>query len=92
MLPSNKFDVLQNNPNPFDDKSSIYFNSVRTESVNFKVYNMLGSEVYSNTINAKAGVNTIVLDANKFTQGIYFYELSNGVNSVTKRMVVSKHK
>ncbi len=37
MLPSNKFDVLQNNPNPFDDKSSIYFNSVRTESVNFKV-------------------------------------------------------
>lgn len=92
ILPNDKFAVLQNNPNPFNDKSSIYFNSVKTDDVSFRVFNMLGAEIFSNTIKAKKGTNTIVVDADKFLPGIYFYTLNNGVHTITKRMVVSKDK
>lgn len=92
ILPNDKFAVLQNNPNPFDDKSSIYFNSTKADDISLKVFNMLGAEVFNKTIKAKKGTNTIVLDADKFLSGVYFYTLNNGVNTITKRMVVSKDK
>jgi len=53
------------------------------------VVDMLGRVVNSQTINASAGTNTITYAAGA-DSGTYFYTISDGVHSVTKKMVVYK--
>lgn len=84
-----KNDVSQNIPNPFSDKSEIRFTSVNSSDVEFKVFNLLGSVVYSSNFKSVKGVNTITMEANSFAPGVYMYSVKNGANTITKRMVVS---
>ena len=85
-----KFDVGQNQPNPFNGKTTINFSSVAPTDVEFKVYNMVGAVVYKNTFKAERGANTINIDANSFAPGVYMYSVRNGEKTITKRMIVSK--
>lgn len=89
MLNTSKFDVIQNVPNPFNGSTTIKFNSPVAETINFSVYDMIGRQVHSNKINAVTGINTINYTSEKLAPGAYFYTLTNGKNSVTKRMVVT---
>ena len=84
-----KFDVEQNAPNPFGDKSTIRFSSVNSSDVEFKVYNMVGAAVYTTKFKASKGANTITIEANSFAPGVYMYSIKNGDTTITKRMVVS---
>lgn len=84
-----KFDVEQNSPNPFDERSEIHFSSVAPAQVEFKVYNMLGAVVYANTYHAEKGVNKIVIEGNSFAPGAYMYSIKNGDRTITKRMIVA---
>lgn len=89
MLDNSKFDVIQNVPNPFNGSTTIKFNNPVAETVNFSVYDMIGKQVHSAKINAVTGVNTINYTSEKLAPGAYFYTLTNGKNSITKRMVVT---
>lgn len=84
-----KFDVTQNKPNPFTEKSEIQFSAVNSSDVEFKVYNLLGSVVYASNFKSVKGTNTISLEANSFSPGVYMYSVKNGNTTITKRMVVS---
>jgi hypothetical protein len=84
-----KFEVKQNQPNPFSLKSEITFTTQNANEVEFKVYNMLGKVVSSRMIKADKGSNTIELDASSFSPGIYMYSIKNGDKTITKRMIVS---
>jgi len=42
------------------------------------------------TAMGKKGFNTVTIDASQFAPGIYFYSVSDGENSITKRMVVDR--
>ncbi len=83
------FDVKQNAPNPFSDKTEIAFSSPQNTDVELKVYNVVGSVVYKNTIKAEKGANTITVNANTLSSGVYIYSLTNGDKTITKRMIVS---
>lgn len=85
----NSFSVLQNIPNPFTGKTTISYNVLRNESVEFKVYDMMGSLVKSSIYAATNGTNKIELSAADLNAGIYFYTLSNGEETISKRMVVA---
>lgn len=84
-----KFDVLQNNPNPFNSVSKIEYTSESATEIDFKIFNMLGSVVYSKAIKAEKGINSFELDASSFSPGIYVYSMKNGDKTITKRMIVS---
>ena len=86
---TNSFSVLQNAPNPVTDKTAIYYNVVNNQKVTFEVFNMLGAKIKSESLSAKKGVNQINLDASQFDAGIYFYTLSNGDQTISKRMIVA---
>lgn len=90
LLPKDKLSMSQNLPNPYRDKSVVYFNTPSGGKLEFKVFNILGKVVYSEWITAKRGVNTYTLDASKFNSGIYMYSLTSGTSTVTRRMVVAK--
>jgi hypothetical protein len=84
-----KFEVKQNNPNPFSSTSKIDFVSSNPSEVEVKIFNMLGSVVYSKTIKAEKGSNSLELDATAFSPGVYVYSVKNGEKTITKRMIVS---
>ena len=86
---ANSFSVLKNTPNPVTDKTTIYFNVVNNQKITLEVFNMMGAKIKSESLSATKGVNQIDLDASQYEAGIYFYTLSNGDQTISKRMIVA---
>ena len=78
-----------NFPNPFVKNTSIQFNSDASKTVNLSVSNMVGKVVYTSKLQASKGDNNVNFTADQLTPGVYFYTISDGKNSVTRRMVVA---
>ena len=78
-----------NFPNPFVKNTSIQFNSDAAKAVNLSVSNMVGKVVYTSKLQASKGENNVNFTADQLTPGVYFYTISDGKNSVTRRMVVA---
>lgn len=83
------FDVIQNVPNPFSGSTIIKFSTPTPTAVEFVVYDMLGNKVVFNKISSEAGVNTINFNAEGLSNGAYFYTISNGDKTFTKRMIIT---
>ena len=84
------FDVSQNLPNPVIKKADIYVNLEHAGNLSIKVSNLVGNEIFKQSVVGKKGFNTLSIDASRFAPGIYFYLVSDGENSITKRMVVDR--
>ncbi len=99
-----EFALNQNFPNPFNPSTKISYSiptvnlssSSRAESregefVTLKVYDILGNEVATLVNEEKpAGSYEITFDASGLSSGIYFYKLSAGAFTETKKMTVLK--
>lgn len=86
-LPS--FYVLDPYPNPFNPKTTIEFYVPIEEKVLIEVFNLLGQKVKTllNEVTEK-GKHTISFEATGLPSGIYFYRLSTGRNSITKKIIL----
>jgi hypothetical protein len=84
------FDLTNNAPNPFSDKTNILFSTPKQANVELTVFNMLGKMVYQNSYPAKQGKNAIEFSAEKLSGGLYIYNLSNGAELRTGKMIVTK--
>ncbi|MBX7109785.1 MAG: T9SS type A sorting domain-containing protein [Chitinophagales bacterium] len=89
-LSTNRFDVGQNTPNPAQSKTEIPVNLVHGSMIEIKVSNVIGNQVYKNSMVGHTGLNSISLDVSKFKPGIYFYTVSDEKNAITRRMVIDK--
>lgn len=89
-IPGN-YDLSQNFPNPFNPSTKIKFALPKSENVMLKVYNQLGKEVTTLSEGFKnAGTYEITFDASYLSSGIYFYKLTTGSVSLTKKMLLVK--
>lgn len=88
-LDMNRFSVSQNSPNPFTGKTTISYTVLNGSEVTFVVYNVMGELVKEAHYSAAQGINTIELNAGELNSGIYFYTLSNGKETISKRMLVA---
>lgn len=93
----NSSDILkidQNFPNPFNTSTTIKYNVGNSEGVKhvtLKVYNILGNEIQTLVNDKKEPGNYYVsFNGDLLSGGIYYYKLSSGNYSVTKRMVLNK--
>lgn len=84
------FSLSQNSPNPFSDFTNIDLLAPVNAEIEFRVFNMLGKEVYNRQIQAEAGINSIRLDSRDFAPGIYMYTVSLGGKTLSQRMVVTR--
>ena len=88
---ANIFSVKGNYPNPFTRSTKIIYNVTRSQYVELEIYNMVGSLVLKQHIPSIIGENTYEVSANQLKPGVYFYTLSDGKKTVTKRMSVSNN-
>lgn len=88
------YELEQNYPNPFSEKTEIEFSAPAVENLTIKIYDILGREV--RTLNIKSnlylnhhrvnwdGTNN---NGSKVSPGVYFYHLSGRNISLTKKML-----
>lgn len=88
--PGLKFELFQNDPNPFSSYTNISFHCPVPMTVTLKVFNLLGKEVYHKSYISNTGRSSIKLEGDDFSPGVYMYSLSNGISTFTRRMVINK--
>jgi len=89
-ISNSHFDVSQNTPNPFSNKTDIEVNLENACDFTVKISNLLGNQVLTKNISGRKGINSVSLDADALPPGIYFYTVSDGIHSITKRMNVDR--
>ena len=87
----NGYTLHQNYPNPFNPVTKINYELPITNYVKLAVYDILGREVVV-LINRKqsAGKHEIEWNASNYTSGTYFYKLTAGDYTETKKMMLVK--
>lgn len=86
-----KFALNQNYPNPFNPSTRITFSVANPDMVTLKVFSVLGKEV-ATLVNERMNTGTYEVDFNAadLPSGVYFYQITTGNNSVTKKMMLLK--
>jgi hypothetical protein len=92
ILPAS-FQLLQNYPNPFNPSTAISYQLSAFSHVSLKVYDVLGREVATLVREfQQAGYynSQFSIRNSQLPSGVYFYRLTAGNYSETKRMLVLK--
>ena len=88
------FDLQQNYPNPFNPSTKITYeikNSGNPEHVRLYIYNTLGQEIAVLVDEYQSGgTYSVDFKGESLTSGVYFYKLSVGNNTLTKKMLLLK--
>lgn len=88
-----RFSLLQNYPNPFNPNTNIKFNISGSSTVQIflSVFDILGHEI-AKLVNQslKPGSYNVDWDATNYPSGVYFYKLTAGKFSETKKMILIK--
>jgi hypothetical protein len=85
------FILFQNYPNPFNPCTKIKFQLANRCNVKLKIFDFLGCELQTVlNENLSSGTYVIDFDSSDFPSGVYFYVLTAGDYSETKKMVFIK--
>lgn len=87
-----RFALSQNFPNPFNPSTTIRFSVPKNSNVTLEIFDVTGRLVKTLAKNelATAGINEISFNASSYASGIYFYTLTSGDFSETKKMILVK--
>jgi len=85
------YEMGQNYPNPFNSTTTIPYTIPQETNVVLKVYDVFGREI-ATVVNERrsAGTYRVQFDASHLPSGVYFYRLTAGGFSETKKMVLLK--
>lgn len=86
-----EFYLEQNFPNPFNPYTEISYRLPINSFVRLVIYDVLGREVAELVNEVKVrGQYKVQWNANKFTSGVYFYQLKVGAFNEVKKMLLIK--
>lgn len=86
-----KFELHQNYPNPFNPTTIFKYGLPKDAHVTIKIYNTLGAEVVTLVNEEKpAGFHEITFDGSRFASGMYFYRMTAGEFTETKKLILVK--
>ena len=84
----NNISVSQNIPNPFNGTTRITVTTETSANVMLEVTNIMGQTIYTSNEGRINGTKEITLNANNMEAGVYFYTVTVGNESMTKKMIV----
>jgi hypothetical protein len=85
------FAMTQNVPNPFNPTTSITWTQPELMPATLAVYNLAGQKVQEMDLGFRGpGVHSYTWDASQLSSGVYFYSLTTGGQTLTKKAVLLK--
>ncbi len=85
------YSLSQNYPNPFNPVTNIKFTIPTSGLVNITLFDIMGREIATIVNqNLTLGSYTADFDASKLSSGVYFYKLTSGSFTDTKKMMLVK--
>ena len=85
------FSLAQNYPNPFNPATIISWEMPVSGFTTLKVYDVLGNEITTLVNEEKpAGRYEINFDANNLSSGVYYYRITTGNFTQTKKMILMR--
>jgi hypothetical protein len=87
---SNGITALTLVPNPMNSEAKISFAAENAGTETIRLFNILGREVYNNTISVRSGMNETIIKRNDMPNGVYILSIGNGKTSATKKFVISE--
>ncbi|MBK7160362.1 MAG: T9SS type A sorting domain-containing protein [Ignavibacteria bacterium] len=85
------FELYQNYPNPFNPTTNLEFGIPELEFVSLKIFDVLGNEVSTLVNESKpAGRYEVTFNGAGLPSGIYYYKLTSGNYSYTRKMMLIK--
>ncbi len=86
-----KYSLSQNYPNPFNPSTKIKYELPVSDYVTIKVYDLIGKEVLTLVSERQeAGRYSVTLNGADLSSGMYFYKLTSGEFTETRRMILLK--
>ncbi len=84
-------DLGQNFPNPFNPSTAIEYHIAENGPASLKVFDLLGKEVMTLVDGHQhAGRYSVRLNGSSLSSGCYFYTLSSGGRTMTKKLLLMK--
>jgi len=85
------FELEQNYPNPFNPVTTIAYSLTRPAPIRLVIYDVSGRAVRTLDPGIQAeGRHEIIVDASGFSSGLYFYQLTAGLERRQRRMMLIK--
>jgi hypothetical protein len=88
-LGGDAFTLGQNIPNPAQNRTRIDYSIPESGEVVFNLHSVSGQLLYSKTIEASSGKQSLELNTSSFAAGIYFYSIEYKGQRLVKRMMIS---
>jgi hypothetical protein len=83
------FELLQNEPNPFNGATQIGFVIPESGEAQLTLFDITGREIYNQVISANKGLNRVEVRKEQFSaQGIVYYQIQFQGYTATKKMLV----
>jgi hypothetical protein len=81
--------LAQNYPNPFNPTTTIQYTLVKGQTVEIKVFDILGREMATMVSGFReAGSHSVTFDASHLANGVYFYSIRAEGFSKTRKMIL----
>jgi hypothetical protein len=88
-IANTSIEVSQNIPNPAFEKTAVDVSTNHAATLQISVNNLLGQQIFSEKmVTNAAGSFRFNIDVSEWNSGIYFYTVTVGNKSVSKKMIV----
>jgi hypothetical protein len=84
------FYMNQNSPNPCSEYTNIRYVVPGSGEVDFRLFNLIGKEVYRSILTPDQGENELRFDTRDLAPGVYMYSMTFNGETLTKRLVISR--
>jgi Cohesin domain/HYR domain/Secretion system C-terminal sorting domain len=86
---ASKFEVYQNQPNPFQQTTTIGYQSPEEITTTLRIYDAAGKEIKTMQQTAVKGYNQFILNKEELnTTGVFIYRIENGKNHAVRKMIL----
>lgn len=81
---------MGNVPNPFTGSTQIEVEAEIRGQFDFRVFDLMGRSLYRRPVQISQGINRIPFEANNLAPGLYVFTLTDGLNTVSRKMVIGR--
>ena len=87
-LSKDQFTLYQNQPNPFNESTTIGFVLPESGRATLRIYSVSGQLAQTHVGRFEKGYNSVTLQKSDFASGVYWYELKTQNHSDRKKMIL----